>query len=278
MNPELDKLASAAIDGEATQAEIAAIANDSAYISARAELENASQFLAQAEPVSAPDGLAESQISIAMEAFRADVAQRTLKAAEPRSRRAAAAGDAKSSWSLPGWLTPALFSLVVLAGVGYAATNLGSSANDTASFGDASMEAAPTTTAAFDSDERSAETTEAAMAEDLVENASPADDAGNAGFVQPNPIDLSGAYFVSSRNLRSNDVAKLAPAPVPPISPETYDRCSEINGFVAPPGELVRVVRFLYDDAPAELLVFTVDSAQPVTLIVNDACEVLDQG
>ena len=274
MNPELDKLVSAAIDGEATPAELAKFVDDPGFAAAKAELEAASQFVVHAEAPFAPAGLAETQISAAMDLFRAESAQRTLKAAEPARVQQAVAPERKRSWSMPGWLAPALFSVAVIGGVGFAAANLTTNADESTSFSDASLEVATTTA---DSG-RSTETTEAMEEAPTAEM----DDSGSAAadtelsFEPPAPIDLTGSFFVASRNLKASDVAKLA-TPTPTIAPESYDRCSEINGFLVPPGDLTLVIPFLYDQEPAELLVYAVGVDLSVTIIVNDACEVLDQ-
>lgn len=271
MNPELDKLASAAIDGEATQDEVAEFRDNPEFAAAKAELQQASDLVSYAEAPSAPANLVETQISAAMSVFRADVAQRAVRAADPNAVIKSTATAGKRSWSMPGWLSPALLSIAVIAGVGYAASNLSTGSDDSATFSDASMEASPATTAA---DSESAQASEAAL-EAMDDSAGDSADA-ELSLERPAPIDLTGSFFVASRNLKASDVAKLA-TPTPTIAPESYDRCSEINGFLVPPGDLTLVIPFLYDQEPAELLVYTVGLDLSVTIIVNDACEVLDQ-
>lgn len=292
MNPEIDKLASAAIDDEATPQELARYEGDAAFLAAKSQLSAASEFVAQAPVPSAPAGLAQAQISVAMDQFRADAAQRAVLAAQPVS--SAKPNVVKESrWAFPRWFTPAIFSIAVLGGLGLAAQNFSSSSGD---------ESATATTAAGEADaadggalmadaaameegadaERaaagSAETTEAMAGDDGALDA-PTDVEAADGFVfeTPGPIDLTGARFVANENLAANRVATLAKSE-PPVDPELYDRCGIAHGFFAPPGELVLVVPFTRNGEPAEVLVYdTGQTGGRTALIVNESCEVLSE-
>lgn len=279
MNPEIDKIASAAIDGEATQAELTQWADDPNYVDARAQLSSAAELVNRAGLPQPPAGLAQSQISVAMEEFRAQAANTAVVAADPGMGGRGSAKPQRASWGIPRWLTPALFSLAILGGVGFALSNQGDS--DSATSGNESA-----LVAASSSDEAGATAEEMQQSDlsDATMQAAPRESAattaadGALDSVTPDSIDLANATFFSNRSLAASDIANSATPPKPPLDPDTYDRCGPANGYFPPPGRLVQVIVFTYGTDPAELLVYeNQDSGEQMVQILNNLCEVLSQ-
>lgn len=297
MNPEIDKIASAAIDGEATAEELARYEGDPGFSAAKSQLEVASEFVSQSEVPKAPAGLAQAQIALAMDQFRADAAQRAVLAAQPSVPPQTGAAKA-SKWGFPRWFVPAFCSIAVLAGLGIAAQNFSGggdseSAADQATATTEAMESMIAADSGSDGDavddrlEEGAESgaampesTEAMSDDDSADEAMEDDameDEAELGFELPDLIDLDGAPFVTNETLTPSRVAELA-TKQPPIEPETYDRCGPEHNFDAPDGELVLVIPFTRSGEPAEVLIYdTGADGGRTALIVNERCEVLSQ-
>jgi hypothetical protein len=292
MNPEIDKIASAAIDGEATAEELTRLDNDPGFIAAKTELAVAANAVARAPLPQAPPDLARSQISVAMDHFKAEAAQRALLAAQPsetnRTAAANAASKSKRRFELPGWFAPAFLSVAVLGGLGIAANNFGSSSADDASSETTAANFAQQNSAAAESADSGAmddSATPEALEEDAALQAplattttrTDAEDGADRELLSPDPIDLSGATFVAGPTVQADQAAKLATR-TPPLDPTLYERCGLQHGYDAPPGDLELVVPFSYDSEPAEVLVY--DTGEPggrTALILDESCKVLSQ-
>lgn len=292
MNPELDKIASAAIDGEASPEELARLGSDPAFLAAKTELAVAADAVAHSPNLQAPPGLAKAQISLAMEEFKAVAAQRALIAAQPtetsKSTTANTAKVSKPRFAFPSWFGPAFLSVAVLAGLGLAANNFGNLGSEDASSAPTADGGDLQNSLANDSSTEGELMEDAGAAQDDIRSAaapttSAAAEANsdetsiNSVFATPATIDLTGSNFLAQKGLTAYRVAELATS-TPPLDPALYERCGPEHGFEAPPGELELVVPFSYDSVPAEVLVY--DTGEPggrTALILNDSCEVLSE-
>ncbi|MGI9613487.1 MAG: anti-sigma factor family protein [Acidimicrobiales bacterium] len=138
MTSDFDELASAYLDGEATDAQVARVDSDPQLLARVAELRSLSEAMNVDVPL--PDDLLKQrQIGAALEAFDAGgwqgsvAAGATVPASAPidlGERRAKGAARATGSGGLPRWLGVAAVLLLVVGGVGVL-TQIGGGSDDT---------------------------------------------------------------------------------------------------------------------------------------------------